>query len=134
MIIKPFRKNGVWMFDDPETGLVEEPFVKGSGEVLEGALRRAKIWPGSHHGFRLEFSDEPQDGWERADLVRPEDGGAWYECKGTQAWLCPALMLYFPHPPTAISFRVLPMVDPVEINQHYRDQLRDFRRDAETSS
>ena len=32
-VIFPYRKNGVWMFDDEAVGLKQEPFVSGAPEI-----------------------------------------------------------------------------------------------------
>jgi len=122
MIIRPYRKAGQWVFSDPEKVLVDEPFIKGSGEIIEAALRRAKIWPGSHHGFRLEVTDESHDGWEHANFLRAENGGAWYECQGMHGYLCPA-PLYFPEPPAVLWFWVRSLRTAAETTALYRASI-----------
>ena len=56
MVIKPYRYSGTWVFDDPRTGLVREPFVAGVPEMIDVLV--ADI-PDAESGFRLTFSAKP---------------------------------------------------------------------------
>ena len=33
MVVKPYKWEGMWVFDDDKTGLVREPFVAGVPEI-----------------------------------------------------------------------------------------------------
>ena len=33
--IHPDKSNGMWVFDDPEVGLRQEPFVSGADTIIE---------------------------------------------------------------------------------------------------
>lgn len=33
--IHPYVYEGVWVFDDPAVGLVQEPFVSGADDIIE---------------------------------------------------------------------------------------------------
>ena len=121
MTIYPYLQNGLWVFDDRETGLKAEPFVEEATEMIS-SLVAAK---GIHHaarGFKLTFAGELFDGydvelkWLRADEVE----GNWYE--GTvaeelmQCWLCPALFCYFDTAPERIYVGAEPLpagIDPI---------------------
>ena len=120
--IYPFRKAGLWVFNDPTIGLVEEPFVSSATAMIDDALKKAGVWRGAHHGFKLSFSDGEESGWERADFVREESSGAWYGWQDKEGWLCPALMRYFPAPPKAIWFKAEQMTDPDTIREHYQSE------------
>lgn len=109
MVVEPYRYENAWVFDDPATGLVREPFVAGITEIIDrlaGALRNA------NDGFRLLFAATPFSGhqvslcWVRADPVE----GNWYRAEdtGEEGWLCPALFCYFPTPPPRIFVRAEP--------------------------
>ena len=95
--IAPYWQESVqtWVFDDPATGLEEEPFVSGVPEMIDDLV--AEI-PNARQGFRLLFSADPFPGFQRRlEWVREEMGGNWYQadqpkCEG---WLCPALFRYF---------------------------------------
>lgn len=119
--IKPYRKAGHWMFDDDSKHLREERLFLGTGELLDAALKRARVWPGAHAGFKFHFSDEANDQWERADFEALENGGAWYICREQRGLLSPILMGYFLSPPQTLWFRVRPMFEPAEIAAHYQD-------------
>ena len=45
MVIMPYRHAGTWVFDDPNTRLVREPFVAGVPEMLDVLVRDI---PGGH--------------------------------------------------------------------------------------
>jgi Family of unknown function (DUF6717) len=107
--IQPYRHEGAWVFDDPTTGLVQEPFVAGITEMID---RLAAGIPEAEEGFRLVFSAQPFKGhqalltWIRADPVE----GNWYreEESGAEGWLCPALFCYFSAAPSKIYVRAEP--------------------------
>ena len=43
MVLKPYKREGMWVFDDEKTGLVREPFVAGVPEILESLLEQQGI-------------------------------------------------------------------------------------------
>jgi hypothetical protein len=103
IVIKPYRYSGTWVFDDPEVGLMREPFVSGVPEMIDRLVRHI---PSATGGFRLLFSASPFPGYQAAfEYVRDEMGGAWYRSEDApemEGWLCPALFRYFPEPPPRI--------------------------------
>ncbi len=98
--IHPYKFEGLWVFDDPAVGLVQEPFVSGADTIIDRAV---KDIPGAESGFTLLFSAQPFPGfqlefaWRRAEL-----SGNWYYCSALdmEGWLCPALLKYFESPPS----------------------------------
>jgi hypothetical protein len=101
-IIAPYKHHGIWVFDDPRVGLVEEPFVAGADAMIDRVV--ADI-PGAARGFTLIFSIGPFPGHQyKLDWMREEGGGNWYyaEALGMEGWLCPALFRYFPEAPKHI--------------------------------
>ena len=56
LVIKPYWHLGTWVFDDPSTDLVQEPFVSGVPEMINDLV--ADI-PNARQGFRLLFSSAP---------------------------------------------------------------------------
>ena len=58
-VIAPYRFEGMWVFDDPNVGLVREPFVSGVPEMIEHVVRDI---PDAESGFRLTFSTQPFPG------------------------------------------------------------------------
>jgi len=93
--IHPYKHKGLWVFDDRNAGLVQEPFVSGADKIIE---RMVQDIPGAESGFTLLFSAAPFPGhqsmfeWRRGDM-----GGNWYYSAtlGIEGWLCPALFHYF---------------------------------------
>jgi hypothetical protein len=94
-VIFPYKRNGIWAFDDASTGLAQEPFVLGVPEMIDVFVRDI---PEAESGFALYFSECPFPG-HQAELVwvREEAGGNWYRetRTGLEGWLCPSLFRYF---------------------------------------
>jgi hypothetical protein len=109
LVLEPYRQEGAWVFDDPATGLVREPFVAGITEMID---RLVAALPDAAGGFRLRFAARPFAGfqtsltWVRADPV--EGNWYWADDSGEEGWLCPALSCYFPIPPPRIYVRAEP--------------------------
>lgn len=107
-VIAPYKFDGQWVFDDTSVGLVKEAFVAGADLLME-ALTAAKGIENPGQGFILLFSDQPFPGydvelkWTQQEF-NPTYGGNWYYCEQfkQEAWLCPALYLYFKDAPKSI--------------------------------
>ncbi len=98
-IIKPYKYMGMWVFDDPKVGLVQEPFVSGADEIIDVMV---KDIPNAEDGFVLIFSANPFPGCQGEFEWRREDmGGNWYyfSLLEKEGWLCPALFRYFEKAP-----------------------------------
>jgi hypothetical protein len=98
-VIAPYKHHGMWVFDDPRVGLVQEPFVAGADTMIDRVV--ANI-PDAEHGFTLIFSSTPFPGYQhRLDWQRAEEGGNRYHAAqlGIEGWLCPALLRYFQEAP-----------------------------------
>lgn len=120
-IIVPYQWNGLWVFDDEGTGLVREPFIAGADTVLD---RATENMPGAKHGCMCMFSAAPfpkatlELTWRKGTGVPSRDGedtfrdwGNVYWCEEfkIEAWLCPALFLYFDKAPPKIYAAILPL-------------------------
>lgn len=107
--IRPYRKNGLWVFDDDRVGLREEPFVDSADTMIDTVLREQGITD-ADDGFTLLFAATAFPGSTELEWVRPEHDGNVYRRveHGDEAWLCPALMLYFGDPPPNLYFHVKP--------------------------
>lgn len=53
--IHPYMYQGLWVFDDPAVGLVQEPFVSGADDIID---RMVENIPDAQQGFTLLFSAE----------------------------------------------------------------------------
>lgn len=108
-VITPYFYGSTWVFDDPERGLVKEPFVAGADTLISMAVRLKGIRK-PEKGFRLTFSEHEFPGHDLYLVwVRPEGSGNVYKAPrlgGAQGWLCPALLKYFEKPPKRIYVRV----------------------------
>lgn len=108
MVIAPYRHAGTWVFDDPRTGLVREPFVAGVPEMIDLLARDI---PGATNGFRLLFSALPFPGyqkkltWQRGDM-----GGNYYKLGDPpmEGWLCPAMFRYYRSAPKELYVKAEP--------------------------
>ena len=102
LVIRPYKYEGVWVFDDPATDLVREPFVSGADVILD---RMTASLPSAASGFTLLFSEQPFPGYQcEFQWRREEFGGNWYFSPqyDMEGWLCPALFKYFPTAPERI--------------------------------
>ncbi len=110
MVVKPYKWEAMWVFDDVKTGLVREPFVACVAEILEALLEQQGIpVKEAEKGCRLIFSAIPFPGHQlSARRVGEEGGGTWYEQSVGKArgWLCPALFRYFDTAPDNLHVRV----------------------------
>jgi hypothetical protein len=105
-IIKPYRWQGVWVFDDERVGLNKEPFVGGADSIIDAAVALKGI-AHADRGFLLLFSAEPFPGADmQLEWVREESGGNVYRWQDREGWLCPALLRYFDSPPERIFVQV----------------------------
>ena len=74
-VIKPYKWEGLWVFDDDRVGLDKEPFVAGADTLIDLAIERQGI-TNAKDGFLMLFSAIP---FPSADLqlawIREEQGG-----------------------------------------------------------
>lgn len=99
MAIAPYRDLGTWVFDDPTTGLVKEPFVAGVPEMIEVLV---KDIPNADQGFRLLFSAKPFPGHQKQlRWLRSDGTGNWYALDEPpmEGWICPAMFKYYSEAP-----------------------------------
>ena len=105
-VIKPYKWENMWVFDDPAVGLVREPFVGGADTMIDRATAHI---PNASQGFIAVFSAGYfPDAQIVLEWVREEGGGnvyCWAE-KEMEGWLCPALLRYFPDPPGKLYIQV----------------------------
>jgi hypothetical protein len=96
------------VFDDPEVGLIKEPFVGGTDDLID--IATANI-PSRDEGFIAIFSDLPFRGSQIClEWVREELSGNVYRWadQDREGWLCPALLKYFEKPPRNIHIQIRP--------------------------
>jgi hypothetical protein len=108
-VIAPYKYLGMWVFDDPRVGLVQEPFVSGADSMIDRAV--AAI-PDAESGFAMVFSGSSFPGHTfRLDWRRADASGNWYYSAelDMEGWLCPALLKYFSDPPAHIYVQVKPL-------------------------
>jgi len=109
-----YRKNGLWMFDDPLKNIFEEPFVAGADvmfDLMSGRNKNAKI-----NHCQVVFGPTPiPEADVHVELSRPDGfDGHFYVVKkfvpdveGFQFWLCPALLAFFPKAPQDLFVKVI---------------------------
>ena len=107
-VIKPYKWEGLWVFDDPAVGLIREPFVGGADTMIDVATRQI---PNADRGFLAVFSaDAFPDAQIVLDWIREDGSGnvyAWKD-KGMEGWLCPALLKYFDRAPARLYVQLKP--------------------------
>jgi hypothetical protein len=104
MVIAPYwlEEVGTWVFDDPAAGLLQEPFVSGTAEIIDDLV---KSIPDARNGFRLLFSATPFPGYQKRLMwKREEAGGNWYASDDSPSggWLASALLRYFGRAPALL--------------------------------
>jgi hypothetical protein len=105
-VISPYKHHGMWVFDDPRVGLVQEPFVSGADTWIDRVV--ADI-PNAEKGFVLIFSSTPFPSHQyRLDWRRAEAEGNWYYSPDLdmEGWLCPALFRYFTDAPVSLYAQI----------------------------
>ena len=113
-VIKPYKWNGMWVFDDERVDLDKEPFVAGADTMIDTAIEMKGI-QNADEGFLLVFSVYPfpdadfEITWDREESAgnvykwRFENNGEEIVMEG---WLCPALNLYYPEAPKKLYLQV----------------------------
>ena len=102
LLIRPYKYEGTWVFDDPAVGLKREPFIAGIDTMIDKVVADV---PNAERGFRAIFSASPFPGYAlKLEWWRSESGGNWYYCEtfSMEGWLCPALFKYFAEAPREI--------------------------------
>jgi len=93
--IQPYKLMGtMWVFDDPEVNLKKEPLIAGADTLCEEMSQGADK-------FTLMFSEIAFPGHTLHLKLKSIDqvGQTYQTPDGREAWLCPALLLYFTKPP-----------------------------------
>ncbi len=107
-VIKPYKWEGMWVFDDAAVGLVREPFVAGADTMIDVATAHI---PNADRGFIAVFSASYFPGSQiTLEWVRQDGNGnvyRWNE-QGMEGWLCPALLKYFEKAPARLYIQVKP--------------------------
>jgi hypothetical protein len=80
--IKPYKWQGLWVFDDNRVDLVKEPFVAGADTWIDKAVALRGI-EGADQGFLLLFSATPFPGFDLASGDRFHDAGELSRTLGT---------------------------------------------------
>jgi hypothetical protein len=105
-VISPYRYLGIWVFDDPRVGLVQEPFVGGADTMIDRVVSGI---PDAEGGFSMLFSASPFPGHQfRLEWRRADSSGNWYYAPqlDMEGWLCPALLRYFETAPAELYVEV----------------------------
>ncbi len=93
--IHPYKVRDLWVFDDEQAGLVQEPFVAGADLIIDAMVTDI---PHADQGFTLVFSAHPFPGHQLAlERRKAEANGHWYFSPSLdlEGWFCPALLRYF---------------------------------------
>ena len=90
--ISPYKiEGGIFAFDDPNTGLIREPFIGGANKYLHQ-------WAGENESCTIAFSYNPIPNYDVKLNLQDSDmqlGSNYVDEQGYLVWLCPALFRYF---------------------------------------
>jgi hypothetical protein len=101
--------DGLWVFDDANFGVKEQPFVFGSDLILDKMVAEVD---GAQNRVNVLFSAIPFPGSEHClEFLREETKGFVYRWgdHNLQGWMSPSLRNYFPEPPPNIYLQLLPV-------------------------
>ncbi len=104
-VIFPFKKQGVWVFNDEAVGLVEEPFVSNVNPIIDTVVKGDKFVAYISHST-LPGEQIILD--KITDTEQGDIGEGWYQMRGTElsCWLCPATLKYFEDYPEQIHVKI----------------------------
>jgi hypothetical protein len=106
--MKVYRRNDVWVQDDPLMGPV--PFAPpGMQRMIDRAARH--LPDADERGFTAVFSDRPFPGAQIVlQRLHPEGTGHWYRWTetGMTGWLGDDIEPFFWHPPKRVYIGVSP--------------------------
>jgi len=111
MIIHPYWKHNTWCFTDPNTGLVDEPFVAGADTAISMLVDSKGGMVDAEKGIDIMFSDGQFPGYDIvADHIEEYGSGNNYSTiingEYQLLWLCPALLKYMNPAPKQIYVKV----------------------------
>ena len=106
-----------WVFDDPDVGLVQEPFVAGADEIMDKLTESYS--ESARKGFKLFMREAiPEDVDDAIECIHSEliehgilGRSNYYQCEtlGKRIWLCPNLYRYITNTPQIIWFWAEPI-------------------------
>lgn len=103
-IIRVYKWDDCWWFDDLDKGVIKEELVMGSPEFIEEFIIEKK----NIHEFILLFSEHEPCVWDfKFTFMRFEEEGYIYECDGNEIWLCSVLKQYYETIPKNIYIKSL---------------------------
>ena len=121
------RRNSVWVFDDAEKGVQNEPFVCGLNEIIDGICQRFDIPPVDGQRIRATFCDERAIHSDAVKLMvnagdvavleedptsnvpAPPNYTPYYDPRsGRRGQFCPVFRYYFPVEQTPMRLLLLP--------------------------
>jgi hypothetical protein len=101
-VIRVYKWDDCWWFDDVEKGIVKEELVGGSPEFIENFIIEAK----NIFEFNLVFSSDELEGYDfKLTFVRFEEAGYIYKWCGNEMWLCSVLNQYYDLAPEKIYLK-----------------------------
>ena len=103
-VVHPYVWFNQWVFDDPDVGLIKEPFVAGADSMID-------LMTDNADSCTLVFSkDKFPTAEHKITKVKGDGYGTDYiydTIRGSlKLWLCPALLKYFTKAPKHIYFQV----------------------------
>jgi hypothetical protein len=126
--IKPYRRDGTWVFDDPLRGIWAKPFVSRAPGIVDQVLRYARLQSGQPVMVTFGDHESPGRGYRFVlEWVREDREGHWYRWEGMEG-PCPALVRYFDAAPKRIYCLLTPRRTPFSVTG--ADQKDGLRRPA----
>ena len=104
------KKSPLWVFDDPQRGLMSEPFLEDASEVLSDIARKVNAKDEMVLVFsQTEMPNQTAMATRAGSGKMADQAGCFYNLDGKRFWLCPAVTKYFPNPPETIFVKAFPV-------------------------
>jgi len=100
-LIRVYKWDDCWWFDDAEKGIVKEELVMGSPEFIEDFI----VGTRNVSEFDLMFGDGMTDYDFMLTFVRFEEAGYVYRWDSNEMWLCSVLNRYYDLAPEKIYLK-----------------------------
>lgn len=115
-VIQPYRmRGGIWAFDDDSVGLLAEPFVGETNDMIDlMVIESGQTISKAAKGITIIFGATPFPGHQvKLELMFSEEFGSTYNCSKYKLcpWFCPALFKYFPKAPETLYGMVQTKID-----------------------
>ena len=104
------KKSPLWIFDDPQRGLMSEPFLEDASDVLSEIAKKVNAKNEMVIAFSAtEIPNFTAKATRSGSGQMADQAGCFYNFGEKRFWLCPAVAKYFQNPPETIFVKAFPV-------------------------